>query len=479
MAETKPQRSAAKSSLSARLLVLTVFFVMLAEFLIYTPSISRYRKVYLEEHVATAHLATLALEASADGMISDDLEKDLLRHADSHGVILTQANRRMLMLSGKMPPKVDATFDLRRGTFVMWIGDAFTALAQKKNRVLRVIGTSPKDPTVTVEVLLDETPMREAMYAYSARILELSIVISLFTAGLVYLSLQLLMVRPMRRITDSMTAFRENPEDAERTITPSGREDEIGVAQRELADMQRDLRAALQQKSRLATLGAAVAKINHDLRNSLATAVLVSDRLADIDDPEVKQVTPRLYDAIDRAVTLCSQTLNYVSDGTPAVKPSHFHLHELVAEVSAAMRTPEAQPNGFAVDNTVDMELDLEGDRQQLFRVLSNLAQNARQAGAGKVRISAEKEDGTVVIEVADDGPGLAPKARSRLFQPFAGSARQGGTGLGLVIVRDILRAHGGDITLAETGDSGTRFRLDLPLRPRGERRRRPRRDRA
>jgi len=479
MTETEPQRSAAKSSLSARLLVLTVFFVMLAEFLIYTPSISRFRKVYLEEHVATAHLATLALEASADGMISDELEKVLLHHADSHGIILTQAKRRMLMLSGKMPPKVDATFDLRQGTFLAWIRDAFSALAQKENRVLRVIGASPKDPDVTVEVLLDETPMREAMYAYSARILELSVAISLFTAGLVYLSLQLLMVRPLRRITGSMMAFRANPEVEEWTIAPSGREDEIGVAQRELADMQRDLRAALQQKSRLATLGAAVAKINHDLRNSLATAMLVSDRLADIDDPEVKQVTPRLYDAIDRAVTLCSQTLNYVSDGTPAVKPSHFHLHELVAEVNAAMRTPGAAANGFAVDNAVDMDLDLEGDRQQLFRAFSNLAQNARQAGARAVRFSAVKEGGVLAIEVADDGPGLAPKARSRLFQPFAGSARQGGTGLGLVIVRDILRAHGGDIALVETGDTGTRFRLDLPLRSRGEGRRRPRRERT
>jgi len=468
-ATPRPHR-ATKSSLSARLLVLTIFFVMVAEFLIYTPSISRYRKSYLEERIATAHLATLALEATPDNMVSRQLEMQLLFHAGAYAIILTKPNRKMLILSNHMPPKVDVTYDLRKGNFMMWIEDAFETLAQDKNRVMRVIGTSPKDPNVAVEVLLDETPMREAMYGYSARILQLSIVISLFTASLVYMSLQWLIVRPMRRITASMTAFREAPEDESRTIVPSRREDEIGVAQRELAAMQRDLRAALQQKTRLATLGAAVAKINHDLRNSLATAVLVSDRLADIDDPEVKQVTPRLYEAIDRAVTLCSQTLNYVADGVPKLRPSHFHLHELVAEVGAAMREtegggPTVGETEFTVVNGVDFELGVECDRQQLFRVLHNLASNARQAGAAMVRVSAHGTDGRIVIEVADDGPGLAPKARERLFQPFAGSARRGGTGLGLVIVRDIVRAHGGDVTLAESNESGTVFRLDLPAR--------------
>jgi signal transduction histidine kinase len=153
----------------------------------------------------------------------------------------------------------------------------------------------------------------------------------------------------MRRLTHSMTEFRENPEDETRTILPGSRDDEIGVAERDLAGMQKDVRAALRQKSRLATLGAAVAKINHDLRNSLATAVLVSDKLAGIDDPEVKKVMPRLYDAMDRAVDLCSQTLNYVSDGAPPMEPSHFHVQELVAEVGTALSSREAEEEGPAL----------------------------------------------------------------------------------------------------------------------------------
>ena len=462
------RRPSAVRGLSARLLLLTVMFLLLAEFLIWTPSISRFRKVYLEQRISDAHLTSLALEATPDNMVSNELEMELLAHAGAHGIVLRKPGRKILMLSTKMPPSVDLTIDLGKGSFLIWIGDAFQALAQNENRILRLIGMAPTNPNVGVEVILDETPMRRAMYDYSGRILQLSIVISLITAGLLYVSLQWLLVGPMRRLTHSMTEFRDNPEDETRTIRPSGRDDEIGVAERELAGMQKDVRAALRQKTRLATLGAAVAKINHDLRNSLATAMLVSDRLADIDDPEVQKVAPRLYDAMDRAVDLCSQTLNYVSDGPPPMECSHFHVHELVAEVGSALSSREAPDAlGSAVEwrNEVDFELDVEADRGQLFRVLNNLGRNARQAGAGTVRVGARREGGRILIDVADDGPGLSDKARDGLFEPFAGSSRDGGTGLGLVIARDIMRAHGGDIELVETGASGATFRLSLPGR--------------
>ncbi|MCP5372173.1 MAG: HAMP domain-containing histidine kinase [Hyphomicrobiales bacterium] len=451
-------------SLSGRLLVLTILFVMLAEFLIYAPSISRFRKTYLEEHIAKAQLATLALEATPDNMVSRDLEDMLLFHAEAYAVIVDRPDRRMLALSKDMPPAVDATFDLRHTHFPTWISDAFAALLRKDNRVLRVIGESTKNPGVAIEVVLDEAPMREAMLGYSTRILQLSVVISLFTAGLVYLTLQWLMVRPLRRITRNMTRFRANPEDETRIIVPSDRGDEIGVAQRELAEMQREVRAALRQKGRLAALGSAVAKINHDLRNTLATAVLVSDRLAYIDDPEVKKVTPRLMDAVNRAVGMCSQTLDYLGDTRTKLSRSLFHLQEVVAEVGAAQR--ETFPDA-AWDNAVPFEVDLEADRELLVRALGNLARNAFEAGAARVRVEARRDGRQVEVDVVDDGPGLSQRALDNLFKPFAGSVRKGGTGLGLVIVRDILRAHGGDVTLVRSADDGTVFRLVLPARRR------------
>lgn len=470
MSESEPRKKLPGIGLSSRLLVLTIGFVMLSEVLIYAPSISRYRKVYLEEMIAEAHIAALALEATADAMVSEDLENELLFHAGAYAIVLNRADKRMLALSKDMPPKVDATLDLREMTMFDWLPAAFATLFRQKNRVVRVISSSPRDPNVVVEVVMDETPMREEMYGYSTRILELSIFISLITAGAVYFSLQLLLVRPMRRITRSMASFQEDPEDVSRIIVPGKRNDEMGRAERQLAVMQRDLHAALHQKTRLAALGAAVAKVNHDLRNSLSTAMLVHDRLADIDDPDVKQVTPRLFNAIDHAVNLCSQTLNYVGDGASRIDKSLVNLHALLLEVEDMLRMfSEGDPKQQAIfdlkwRNQIDPALELEADNDQLMRVFENLARNSAQAGAREIVLTAAIEGDRAIIEVSDDGPGLPQAAKEKIFQPFAGSARAGGTGLGLVIVREIVRGHGGEIELVKSDASGAAFRIDLPL---------------
>jgi hypothetical protein len=261
----------AAAGLSARLLLLTIAFVMLAEVLIYAPSIGRFRKVYLEDRLADAHLAILALEATPDQMVGEDLESELLSHVGADMVALKKPGAGKLMLMVAQPQTIDATHDLREAGFFRLIGDAFRTMTAADGRQLRVLGPSPKDPEVLVEVVLDETPLKTAMLDFSKRILALSLFISGLTAVLVYWSLHRLLVRPMRRITESMVSFREDPEDLTRALAPSGRGDEIGVAQRELVSMQEGLRSALQQKTRLAALGIAVSKINHDLKNILAT----------------------------------------------------------------------------------------------------------------------------------------------------------------------------------------------------------------
>jgi signal transduction histidine kinase len=449
--------------LSARLLLLTIGFVMLAEVLIYTPSIGRFRAVYLEERLAAGHLAILALEATPDHMVSQELTIELLKHVEAFTVALTKPGAGKLMLMDMPPKHLDASFDLREAGFFVLIRDAFAALLAKPGRVIRVVGVSSKDPNILVEVVLNEGPMRDEMFAFSQRILALSLVISLFTAALVFLSLHWMMVRPMRHITASMSAFRKDPEDASRVVRPSNRRDEIGFAEHELAAMQEGLRASLQQKTRLAALGVAVTKINHDLRNILATARLVSDRLDLSDDPEVKRVTPTLMSAIDRAVNLCAQTLSFTREGPPALELTRFDLRALVADVGAAL--PETV-NGQPVWNSLlQGGLEVEADREHLFRVLSNLGQNAIEAGASRVEVSAEQMDGRIRVTVSDNGPGLPPRAHQQLFQPFTGSARPGGTGLGLAIARDLVRAHGGEIRLEHSTADGTSFRIELPVR--------------
>jgi signal transduction histidine kinase len=280
------------------------------------------------------------------------------------------------------------------------------------------------------------------------------------TAALVYLSLQWLLVRPMRRITASMIEFREDPEDASRVIAASGRRDEIGVAERELAVLQRTVRQALGQRARLAALGTAVTKINHDLRNILATARLVTDGLAASAAPEVRRVAPRLLDAIDRAVALCTRTLDFSREGTPPLAPSRFALAPLIDEIGPALAVSE---DDLAIEDAIAPELAVVADRDQLYRVFLNLARNAVEAGAHRLRFSAVREGGAIAIEIADDGPGLPPKARENLFRPFFGSARPGGSGLGLAIARELVRAHGGELTLASSTGAGTTFRLTLP----------------
>jgi signal transduction histidine kinase len=424
--------------------------------------VGRFRLVYLEERLAAAHLAILALDATPDQAIGKGLERELLDHVGAYSVGLTRPGVGKLMLMVTPPGPIDASYDLRDGRFFGLIRDAFVTLMEDDGRLLRVVGLSPKDGVTLVEVVLDETPLRAGMVGFSERILALSLVISLFTAALVYFSLHLLLVRPMRRITASMARFRADPEDPARIIKPSARRDEVGIAQRELAEMQGALRDALHQRARLAALGAGVTRISHDLGNILATARLVSDRLSNSEDPEVRRVAPTLLGAIDRAVNLCAQTLSFTREGAPKVERSRFDLGELVSEVGASL--PEHMNGEAAWRNTIETRLMVAADREQLHRVLSNLGRNAIQAGASRIEIGAKQEpDGGVVIEIGDDGPGLSPRARERLFAPFAGSTRPGGTGLGLAIARELMRAHGGDIRLERSTSEGTCFRLDLP----------------
>jgi signal transduction histidine kinase len=453
-----------RHSLSARLLAWTILFVMLAEVLIYTPSIARFRLDYLEERIADAHIATLALEATPTHMVSPDLEMQLLHIVGAHLVVReVQGQRRMLIMNHGMPPMVDATYDLRNVHWPRLVADAFMTLARSKNRILRVIGPAPLGPGATIELVLDETPLRQAMYDFSARILTVSIVISLITAGLVYLTLQWLLVRPMRRITRSMQEFGANPDDFGTQIETSPRRDEIGLAQRQLARMQTELGSALREKTRLAALGSAVTKITHDLRNILATAQLVSDRLAGIEDATVRRITPALIAAIDRAIALCVSTTSFAREATPPPRPTRFPLRPLIEELRAAL-APVAEDGAQVIDE-IPEGLTIEADREQMFRVLSNLGRNAFEAGADRLVISARPSERGLELEVADNGPGLAPAARQRLFQAFAGSAKAGGSGLGLAIVRDLLRAHGGDIELKESRPGSTAFRLVLPAR--------------
>ncbi|HET6157869.1 MAG TPA: HAMP domain-containing sensor histidine kinase [Dongiaceae bacterium] len=450
--------------LSARLLALTVCFVMVSEILIYAPSIARFRNDWLEEHLATSYLAILALEATPDYMIDPELEIKLLDNAGARLIALRTPDGKNLVLRGSTPPPIiDDTVDLSDQMLTTLIGDAFETLSVGGNRLLRVKGQIPQAGDAWLDVVLDEAPLRKAMISYSWRILGLSIVISLVTAALIFGALQWLLIRPMRNLTQRMMDFRANPEDMSRDDAAARRRDEIGVAEREFVQLQKQIRKALKQRERLAALGTAVSKINHDLRGILATAQLVADRLAHSDNPEVRKMAPALLRSLDRAIVLCSDTLNFTREGPVKPEYSRFSLAEVHGEVGESL---EKYLNGTAALQAEFAEdFALTADRGQLYRVIHNLAENALQMGAHNVAVRARRAEGRVEIEVADDGPGLPPKALQSLFVPFKGSARSGGTGLGLAIARELMRVQGGDLKLANNDAKGATFVLELPDR--------------
>ncbi len=453
--------------LSARLIVLTVTFVMLAEILIFVPSVSRYRLNYLQQHLDAAYQASLVVQAAPNGVVSTDLAYELLDYVGVNSIALKMEHASYLMLG--RPPTVVTSYDLDSASIFQLIVDALEAMAAPEDGPIRVHGTPSRVDGVTVQVTLDPDALHQAVLEFGTRILILSILISFITAGLVFLALQRLMVRPIQRMTEDLIAFREAPEDVTRGIEVSNRHDEIGIAQRELAEMERGLRAALRQRARLAAVGSAVSKISHDLRNILATAALVSDRLGSSEDPQVRRQAPLVLDAIDRAVKLCQDTLRFARADEPDLDIQRFELAPLVDEVMASLGTTPEQ--AITCHNEIDASVVVQADRDQLFRVIMNLTRNAVDAMArqgGDLTISASRGDTATSIDVADSGPGIPDRIRSRLFEAFSGGA--GGTGLGLAIARELMRAHGGDLVLLATGPTGSTFRMTLPSRDAGRR---------
>ena len=453
------------NSLSGRFLILTVIFVMLAEVFIFVPSVARFREDYLLARLERAQIASLALEA--DDMISPALEAELLRNAEVYNVVLRRDEIRQLALSSPIPSPIAATYDMRDPSSMTLISDALRTLIDTEERIIRVIGNPVRDGGLLIEVTMDEMPLHYALLAYGRNILLLSAFISVITASLLFLSVLVLLVRPIKGVVDHMQAYAKSPEDARQIITPSASVKELRDAEEALQMMQTQLTGALKQKERLAQLGGAVAKVSHDLRNILTSAQLFTDRIESSDDPLVKRMAPKLVGSITRAVNLCETTLAFGRVEEPAPALSRVNLSQIVGDVIDSERLAAADyPLSFAED--VPASMILRADGEQLFRVIFNLVRNARQAimatgEPGEIGIKASEDDLIWQSTITDTGPGLPKKAQEHLFQPFQGGVRKGGSGLGLVIAADLIRGHGGRLELQRTDETGTTFAIQLP----------------
>ena len=449
--------------LSGRLFLVTVAFVVAAEVLTYVPAVANYRIEWMSDRLAAAQVAALVLDGRTGEPVSEALESRLLAGVNARAIAVRGGGTQRLLAIEAVPERVADTVDLRDVTAFSAIRGAWRTLVAPTQEPIRVVGEGGIGFD-RVEILLDEAPLRSAMVDYALRLLVSSLIIAASAAGLVFVVLQVLIVRPVRRLVTSITAFADDPEDAGRIIAPSRRSDEIGQAELALGRMQRSLADQLRQKRRLAELGLAVSKISHELRNLLTGAQLLGDRLEGTADPTVQRVAPRLVGTLARAIRFCEATLAYgrVNERAPrlvrtTLEPIFAELPDLAA-LSAHPVAVQVAAGGLSV----------QADPEQLGRALANLVRNAVQALDGAkvadaaVRVTAAREEpGRITILVADNGPGLPARARENLFAPFAGSMRSGGTGLGLPIAAELIGIMGGTLTL-DTCEGGARFRIVL-----------------
>src|SRR5471032_505697 len=459
------RRPAPSFGLSWRIMGLVVAGVMMAEVLLFLPSIGRFRMAFRSQLIESGTLAALALDATPDNMVTEEVKRTLLNHARVDAVVLVEPNKPKRALLNIAPTPQMPTFDLTERGALGLIWDALETMARDGAYYIRIGGVSNRLPNAKVWIVVDELPMRIAMYGYAGRMLVLSTIVALFAATLLYLALRWLVIRPLQHLSEDMTAFRRAPEEAGTERPPTGRGDEIGVVDREFRNLQSELRASLRQKSRLAEVGAASNKINHDLRNMLSTARLLSDRLARSDDERTRKLAPTILNTIDRATRLASEAIEYVRDRpTPRITP--FDLTDLVDEVGIALQEQGEDSDPNEVRNWVNAlgsERRVHADRDLLYRVLVNLGRNAFDAGATTVTVAARSSGAYLLIDVTDNGNGVPSHVVSQLFRPFTTGGRAGGAGLGLAIARELVRAHGGEIVLSHTGATGTTFQFTLP----------------
>ena len=213
------------------------------------------------------------------------------------------------------------------------------------------------------------------------------------------------------------------------------------------------MRKTLRQQQRLADVGQAVAKINHDVRNSLTVATLLADQLEDSTDPEIAKAGPLIVQSTKMAADMCQNMLDYLAE----LPPPEFQMLDM-AEIIA-----DAQ-SSYPVTITYQGPDRFYMDRLFLSRILGNLARNASLAQAQNMQIDIWRAGHLQIIDFSDDGPDIPETRKAELFAPFVSSSRAG-TGLGLAICLDLAIALGGKFYLLRSSSAGSEFRLQLPLK--------------
>ncbi|MCB5943342.1 sensor histidine kinase [Acidocella sp. KAb 2-4] len=461
---TRPRFELFGDTLSGRVLWLTVAIILAIELVVMLPGLGRERQLWLWDRATHADLMFSPLERAGVPLPPGVVEQMLSLSGIDQLVLQLPGQPPLVLRTSQEPPPLNSLVSLGQETLWLSTWRACLHLLGFGGTEMQLSASSPTGDAAQLQITFNESPLDADLRGYARRTFTLTVIVALITGLLVFALLDRMLVRPMRIITTSIINFREDPEqesESDLAWLAARPEDEISGAARELKSMQDEMRAALWRNARLAAVGTAVAKISHDLRNILSSALLVSDRLEGASDPAIQRAAHTLVSAVERAAQLVTRTVDFAREGPPPVVRSAVPLFEVVEEAALVVRPVDA---AIAIRNEVPEALVLPLDRAQIYRVLVNLMRNAAEAGARTIDVTTETKGGLTRMRVADNGPGLPLRVQDRLFKPFTSSGRYGGTGLGLAIARDLIRAHGGDLVLEETGPRGTVFGMDLPV---------------
>jgi len=450
---------------------MTIAFVMLAELVIFIPSAALFRQDWLAERAENAGLLALAITGVPDYEGSEILAKQFMQDTDVMMLLAKRGSMTELILGSPPESNEFEIVDIRDMRRLPLFRHAFKSFFGPDEGYLRVIANSPVEGHDNLELLIPRAELQQAMQDYFERILLLSLVISLITGSLLFLALAAMIVRPVRKLAMGLGDFRKDPETRRSNLAPSKRKDEIGMLQREFYDLKQSVRAALKQREHLATLGLAVAKINHDLRNIFTSAQLVSDRMAMDKDERVSNMGQRLVRTIDRGIKLCTDTLDYSSNKEDPPEFEEVRISLLLGEVASdTLETFGRGPQTVTFKNNVSSDTIVSADPDHTYRIFNNLFRNAAHAMGGVMHdktmrqliVEAVKEGDFIKVRVTDTGPGIPEKAQEGLFKAFASANGAGSTGLGLTISKELAKAQGGDLLLEKTGEDGTTFVVNL-----------------
>lgn len=462
-------------SLSGKLLLMTIGFVMLAELVLFMPSATLFRQTYLTDRSERAAHLALALEGvpnyEGSAMLSEKFVEDT-------GVIMVATKREgMTQLLLGMPPMGDdisfESIDLRDARRLPLFRYAVKDFFGDDKGYYRIFSNPLMEDQGMIEIVMPQATIKAALRDYFQRIFWLSLAIAIITGTLIYLALSALIVRPIQKLATDIAQFREDPEKRRGNLTPSQRRDEIGQLEHEFFDMKTGVRASFRQRERLASLGMAVAKINHDLRNVLTSAQLVSDRIAMDKDERVAGMGDRLVRAVDRGIKLCTDVLNYSNAGEETVELEDVRVALLVGEIAGEVLGQFGRgPTAINFVNKIPSELSVKVDSDHTYRIIHNLFRNAGQAmqalkapdALRQLTVRSAEIGGRVRLHITDTGPGLPKRAKENLFKAFASSSgSSGSTGLGLTISKELATDQGGDLELGHSSENGTEFILTLP----------------